>query len=134
MPDAADNLPTPTIHRALSGQPTMPDAADNLRHADISFVLPTDKGANTIFRKRLVDFAVTRQLRNGPVAVSGGLLGSPTYLVVIAGGCEGAVKQVLPAIEYAASNLPLQATIVSSYRQTAKCVEKEGREEVEEVN
>jgi hypothetical protein len=116
---------------AVSNQAMTPSTSTVLRHADITFVLPADEGVNTIFRKRLIEFGATRQLRNGPVGLSGGVLGSPTYLVVILGSCDGAIDTVLPAIEYAASNLPLQADIISSYSSSAKCVEKEGREEAQ---
>jgi len=111
------------------GETVRLSAQGNIRRADVSFTLDVDAGANTIFRQRLVDFATTRQLRNGPVVgVAGGLLGSGTYVVAILGPCEGAIDQILPAIEYAASNMPLSATIISSYRNTAKCVEKEADE------
>jgi len=100
----------------------------SLRHADITFILPVDPGANTIFRKRLIEFGTTRQLRNGPIAVGGGLTGSHTYVVAILGSCAGATDVVLPAIEYAASNLALRDAIVSSYRKTIECVEKDGPE------
>lgn len=118
---------TPTVI-AASNQPPGTMSEQRLLHADISFALPENREANSIFRKRLVEFAVTRQLRHGPVAVGGGLLGSATYLVVIAGTCEGAIDEVVPAIEYAASKLPTPAAMVSSYRSSAKCEEKEGHE------
>ena len=110
------------------GQQTRPSGEHDLRHADIRFVLPDDRGANTIFRKRLIDWGTTKQIRNSPVALGGGVTDSPTYVIAIFGSCDDAIRDVLPAIEYAASNLPLEATIVSSYRSTAKCTEKEGRE------
>lgn len=117
-------LSTAIVVASVTGSFGEPTNA-SLKHADITFILPTDPGANTIFRKRLIEFGTARQLRNGPVAVGGGLLGSPTYVVAIFGSCDGVTDVVLPAIEYAASNLPLHDAIVSSYRKTVECVEKD---------
>jgi hypothetical protein len=92
---------------------------------EVNFVLAGDAGENRIFRERLITFAETKQIRHGPVGVGGGLLGEATYTVAIAGSCDGAVDDIAPAIEDAASNLPDQALLIRSFRSTATCVQKQ---------
>lgn len=95
------------------------------RFAEISFTLLTTKAENALVRDRLLRIATTKQIRQGPVGLSGGLAGDNDYIIAILGSCDGAISLVKTEVEAVTADLPDNSTLLESFQSTARCADNE---------